>query len=497
MTAQSVVIIGGGITGLTAAFYLKQAAKTSGVEIACTVLEATDRLGGKIDTLRRDGFVLERGPESMLARKSAGVQLIRDLGLESEMVSTQPQHQGTYVAHEGRLVPMPTGTNLGIPIQLSRFLGNNLLSAPGKARALADLLLPTGPAVPDESLGALLRRRFGDELVNLLCEPLLAGIYAGGIDDLSAEATFPQFRALERDFGSLIRGARHAAKRARASQQQVAHDGAGHPAKRSVFVTLAGGLSTLIERLYDSLHDWANLRLGTEVTSLTPTTAGYQLTAICNGAAETLHADAVIVTTPANVASRLLRTLPNSPPTFDVAHVSTATVMLGYQSEDVGDVISGAGFVVPRTEDLPITACTYLSNKWSHVAPQGYTVIRCYVGRSGQAQALTHSDDDLVNMARKAMQQLVGLAQAPAFAHVTRWHESMPQYAVGHLQRLEAVETHLRQTAPGVLLAGGGYRGVGIPDCIAQATAAVASVMERLNPNVNERSLGHGDDASQ
>lgn len=488
MTHQ-VVIIGGGITGLSAAFRLQRAAERVTYPIDCTVLEASPRFGGKIETRREGPFVIETGPDSILARKPAGVRLIRDLGIEAEIVSSNKLAQKTFILHNDTLHNLPAGTNLGVPATLKPFAKNNtLVSRNGKVRALQDLILPVENLDTDVSLGQLLKARLGEEWVNQLCEPLLAGIYAGSADDLSAAATFPQFIEMLKTSKSLIRGAADARRRAQKSASNMEETG------RSAFITLRHGLSTLTERLFDCLQDWAKLQANARVSTIQPLDDGrYAVHFNRAGVSHVIEADAILVATEASPAATMLSSLCDEASDLAaIPYVSTATVVLGYHKERTKgqfqgqDTPIGSGFVVPRVEGRPITACTWTSSKWPHTSPDHHVLLRCYVGRSGDIDGLSLSDAQLVELVRQQLQDLIGLSAAPEFAHVARWQDAMPQYRVGHLQRVHRVEARLAAKHPAVRLAGAGYHGVGIPDCIASAEAAAQDLWTRLTGHPDE-----------
>lgn len=501
MRETRIVIIGGGITGLSAAFALKRQADKDKRPIRCTVIEQDARLGGKIRTYREDGLVLEAGPDSILARKPAGVGLIRDLGVESEMVGTNPIAHKTYILHNGRLERLPPGTNMGIPTQIAPFATTKLLSWSGKARAALDFVLPPVAAEGDMSLGAFLRRRVGNEVVDNIAEPLLAGIYAGSVDTLSLDATFPQFRHLERKHRSLVRGS--IAQRKNAPPTPAANAG------RSVFVTLRGGLQTVVERLYDCLHEWATIHTETTVTAIRKRDGGTAAQGVDSGRAdddgaagvttigssvgayvietqsphgpETFIADAVIVTTPAPVAAQLLTPICGTARELgEIAYVSTATVILGYAADSIEVDLDASGFVIPRKEKRHITACTWVSSKWPHTASGGRVLIRCYVGRAGQQEELRLDDADMVKLVQEDLRDILGIEARPWFTRVTRWNNAMPQYLVGHVDRVVHVEAELSRETPGLFIAGAGYHGVGVPDCIADGSEAAQKVLRFL-----------------
>ncbi|MCL6445220.1 MAG: protoporphyrinogen oxidase [Alicyclobacillus sp.] len=407
-------------------------------------------------------------------RRVMAPYLVRELGIESELISSQPSNLGTYVIHRGKLIPLPHGANLGIPSSIGALWSTALLSPIGKARALMDLILPARVPIGDESLGDLLTRRFGTDLAYHLAEPLLAGIYAGRIDHLSVQATFPQFHRMEREHGSLLRAAM-----ADARQREETGTSTGG---RSAFVTLRSGLQTLVERLFDCLRDWADLRTCVEAVRMARHPDGtYAISVRSQDGTDTLTADAVLVTAPAFAAGALLAPLaPAAEALSDIYYASTATVILAYHAYQLPSRLAGAGFVIPFDENRAITACTWTSSKWPHTTPDPYAVLRCYVGRTGQEQHLALSDADMVASVRRELRDILGIEAAPAFSKVTRWQRAMPQYRVNHLQRLAEVEHELGVKAPGVAIAGAGYRGLGIPDCIAQATSAADRIFEYL-----------------
>ncbi|GMA51954.1 protoporphyrinogen oxidase [Alicyclobacillus contaminans] len=473
MKPRHIVIIGGGITGLSAAHTLYQRMRELGPELQITVLERENQLGGKIRTHREGGFVMEEGPDSLLARKPAGVRLIEQLGVTSEIVNSREEGMKTYIVHNGRLQTLPARTNMGIPAHWPSFFDTPLLSSAGKLRALLDLVLPPMEITGDVSIGAFLRRRLGDELVDHLIEPLLGGIYAGRLDDLSLLSTYPQFRQLEQKYGSLIRGSM---RQRQAAPTLTSNHG------RSVFITLKNGLQTLVERLHDELHPHISLLTQAEVTRIEPTEGGaYRIAANVAGEVRTFAADAIICTAPAQVAATLLSPIVKEAQALaDIPYVSTAVVLLGYQRAQLNVDLDGAGFLVPRKEGRTITACTWTSSKWPHTTPEDQALVRCYVGRAGQQEALALPDDELLQRVMRDLADITGLTARPWFTRVVRWNAAMPQFLVHHQEKLASVTEALATHAPGLFLAGAGYHAVGIPDCIANgektAEAALAHI---------------------
>lgn len=472
---KHIVVIGGGITGLSAAFALQETITANHLPMTCTVLEQSTRFGGKILTHRERNFIMEGGPDSLLARKPAGIELIRKLGLESEVVGTNPRAHKTYVYHKGKLERLPAGSNMGVPGAWEPLFTTELLSIKGKLRTLMDLFIARHHATGDLSLGHFLRRRLGDELVDAIVEPLLGGIYAGRVDSLSLNATYPQFRELEEKYRSLILGTR-----------KIRRHAPVYAGERSVFITVKGGLQTLIERLYECLVDSTELCVNQTVTGIYRQKNGqYVLTvkeaATAHSKTRTLLADGLIVTTPSYVAAPLLLPMvPEAAPLGDIPYVSTATVILGYTTDQIEVNLDASGFVVPSREGRAITACTWVSSKWPQTTPSHYVMIRCYVGRAGDTKNLALSDSEMVKLVQHELSDILGISASPVFSRVTRWPDAMPQYIPGHLDRLAQVEQALARKAPGIRIAGGSYRGLGIPDCIKQGNEAARDVLNDL-----------------
>ncbi len=471
-TQTDIAIIGGGITGLSAAFQVNKEAKDRRKAIQCTVFEQDNRFGGKIKTHREGGFVMECGPDSLLARKPAGPQLIQELGVESEMVGTNPSVGKTYVLSNGRLVPLPTGINMGVPVMLRSFLQTKLISVPGKLRALSDIFLPQKISHSDEPLGKFLRRRLGDEIVDLLCEPILAGIYAASIDQLSVQATFPEFQKMTNSNRSLILG----------SMRLFRNRPKPSPGKRSIFVSLRHGLETLPEQIIQSVQHTSDLLVNTRVTQMLRREDGtYDIHFVSNQQSFVMQANAIILAAPAPVAGQLLESLiPSASLLRAIPYVSTATVIMAYPKQSISANLDASGFVVPRRENRAITASTWLSTKWPHTTVADHVMIRCYVGRANQQEYLKLSDADMVQLVQTELRDIVGITATPVFSKVTRWDEAMPQYVVNHLQTVSQVEHELATSLPGVFVSGAGYRGVGIPDCIAQGRGAANMALSHL-----------------
>lgn len=452
------VIIGGGITGLAAAQRLAAAVAPF------LLLESSARLGGKIQTEQIDGFVFERGPDCILAAKPAGMSLIGDLGLAPRLVGTDPAHRRTFVKRRGSLHRLPEGLTGLVPSRVHPLLATRLLSLPGRLRAGLELFVRPHSGDTEESIAAFVTRRFGREAYDWLVEPLLSGIYAGDGEKLSLEATFPQLIRMEREHGGVLRAMLRRSGAARGTRP-------GAPA--TGFVTFPGGLGELVEELVGRLPG-ESVRTGVAVLGVTSHPAGY----LVETSAGPVVASRILLAVPADVAARILGA-------FDrelarelgaIPFVSTATVSLAFPAAAARRPPEGSGYVSPRAEGGPIVAATWTSNKFPRRARPGGMLVRYFLGRAGAEAVVDGSDESLVDLARADLAHLLGVTQPAARAVVSRWPHAMPQYVIGHRARLERIEQRVR-AHPGLALAGASYRGVGIPDCIADGRAAVDAVL--------------------
>ncbi|AQR77620.1 protoporphyrinogen oxidase [Paenibacillus larvae] len=470
------LVVGGGMTGLSAAFYLQRYAEEDDVPVQIIVAEKTGKFGGRIHTLRRDGFVFEKGPDSFLARKTPILDLSRELELMSELTGTNPKAQKTYILKEKEFHLIPPGLVLGVPTQWAPFLASRLISPEGKRRVAEDVTLPVGKENGDESLGDFLERRMGKEMLEHVVEPLLAGIYAGDTYKLSLQATFPQFQQAEKHAGSLILGMMENQKKARAS---AAPEDIPQEACSSAFLTFTGGLQVLIGKLEQTLRsqNHVELRENCGVSSFDKRKDGY-LVRFEDGKEEKV--DGIVLTTPNFHSCELLSSLPSAKPLRDISYVSVANVILAFEEEEIKHVLDGTGFLVPRKEGRTITACTWTSAKWLHTAPEGKVLLRFYVGRSGDEGWTEWNDEELVSRVKEDLHDLMGVTAEPLFYEVTRLYKSMPQYPVGHLDAIRRLRRDLREHMPGVFVTGAGFEGVGLPDCIRQGRDTAKELIHHI-----------------
>jgi oxygen-dependent protoporphyrinogen oxidase len=480
------VIVGGGITGLAAAYAVAADARARAAGVRCTLVESEPRLGGKLLTEHVDGCLIENGPDSLLATKPWAADLCRQVGLGDRLIPTQPG-RAVYVWYRGRLHPLPEGMAFGIPTRLGPMVRTGLLSPAEKLRAAADLVLPRRSDGADETIGGQLRRRLGDAVVDRLAGPLLGGIYAGDPDALSVRATFPLLAEWEAAHRSLIvaalarRRAREAAAATAEPSSESADAPSGHRHGPSpMFLGLAGGLGELVERLEASLQQTVRLtgRTVRRIARDAARPAAYRVT-LDDG--HLLGADAVLLATPAYVSADLLAPLAPSVAAVlqQIPYVSTAAVTMAFRRDEIVHPADGHGFVVARGSGLSITACTWVSSKWPHRAPPDIVLIRCYLGRVGEEEIVEEDDDRLTSIVRADLKTTMGIEAPPVLTRVARWFKSMPQYPAGHLERLAVIDAGL-QELPGLALAGAGYRGIGIPDCVRQGTEAARRLLDHI-----------------
>lgn len=466
MEKKSIVIIGGGITGLSAAYYLQKELNTKQLPYQVKLVEASDRLGGKINTIKREGFTIERGPDSIIARKKPGVKLVEELGLTDQMIRNGTGQ--SYILVQGKLHKMPKGAFMGIPKQIGSFLRSDLVSPAGKARALLDLFKAKGEPMPDQALGSFLRNRFGNELVENEIEPLLSGIYSGDIDDMSLMATFPNFYQLEQKYGSLIKGLKQTLPKPAKTISKAPAPGA--------FFSFEGGLETLVNRLVEKL-DSNTIMLNTAVERVEKIESEYHVK-LTSG--EEIQASAIIVTTPHPTLPKLFNNYDFMDVFSDVPSTSVANVAMAFDESAIKQDIDGTGFVVSRNSDFRITACTWTHKKWPSTTPRGKALIRCYVGRPSDQAVVDLSDEELIEIVLKDLNKTMNITAKPDFAVISRWKKTMPQYTVGHLERIASVRKEASEQLPGVFIAGSSFEGVGIPDCIEQGEKAVTDVLTFL-----------------
>lgn len=456
------VIVGGGIAGLAAALYLNR----GDARLKITILEGAQRIGGKLHASEVAGVEVDEGAEAMLARRPEGGELARLAGLGDALV-----HPGTTraaVLSRGSLHALPTGHVMGVPSDLGALARSGILSPGGLARVSLDLLLPPTRVSTDVSVAAYIRARMGREVVDRLIEPLLGGVYAGRADMLSLDATMPRVAAVARTERSLLRAASAIA--------------AGAPRDAGpVFATLKHGMGSLPQAVAKA--SGADVRTGAVVRKLVRTEAGWRLIIGPAPEEEAVDADAVILAVPARPASRLLeREAPAAAAELArIEYSSMAVVTLAYPRTAFPRVPHGSGYLVPAVERRPVKAATFATTKWPHLAEAGrdLVIVRCSIGRLGEEKILQRDDAELAGLATREMTEITGVRGLPVDSRVTRWGGALPQYDVGHLDRVARVRAAVADQ-PGLAVCGAAYDGVGIPACVATGRAAADRILEHL-----------------
>ena len=467
-----VVVVGGGITGLAAAYRLRELAAAHEMPLETILLEGCARVGGALETIRAGGYVIETGADSILSEKPPALRLVKRLGLEADIIGTQERFRRTYVVHNGRLVPIPDGFSLMAPALLRPVLRSKLFSPFGKLRMLAEPLIPRRRRRSDESLAAFVRRRLGREVLERVAQPLAGGIYTADPAMLSVAATMPRFVEMERRYGSLIRGLKAAARFNRAAREASG-------ARWSLFVSFTNGIAQLTDTLAMRLGN--SVRCRAHVTGLErQTPAARTRRRAWRLRLEddlSVEADAIVCTIPAYAAAPLLR--PHSETLAamleELEYTSAATVNVAFRETDFASVPQSFGFVVPAVERRKIIAGSFSSFKYSGRAPSGMVLARVFLGGALQQEMMALDDSELLAAASEEFAALLGVKAVATLSYVRRWPRSMPQYAVGHLERVAAIE---RETARlyRFALAGAFLRGVGIPDCVQAGESAAEAI---------------------
>ena len=465
-----IAIVGAGISGLAAALQVRQFQP----DVQVVVYEASDRVGGTIRSEHVDGFTLEGGPDSFLTSKPGGIALVNSLGLAGQMVGTLPAVQRSYVLRNGSLLPFPRGLSGLVPAEIKPLLTSSLLSPIGKIRLFGDLVIPPKQSIEDESLASFVTRRVGTELYERIMEPLLSGIFAGDGEKLSLAATAPQLRAAEQSHGGLIRGAM--AKAREASQRDTTSTGPRG------FASFSGGMGVLTETAATTVREsGTQLCTGVRCEAITREERGFLLTLREGDRTFTDRVSGVVLAVQGWAAAPLLEGVaPGAAAAMkEIEYVSNALVSVAFPAVQLRAPITGYGYVVPRAERRDVTAMTWMSSKWANRAPGGSVVIRAFFGRAGRMEVLNEPDNRLVTRVVRELNEVMGLTVTPTLTRVHRIDRGMPQYNMGHLQRVDVIEAALAES-PGLQIAGNMFRGVGIPDCISSGQNAARNVVSDL-----------------
>jgi oxygen-dependent protoporphyrinogen oxidase len=456
-----IAIIGGGISGLAAAFALEEKRRAGAVDY--TLYESSSTLGGVLRTEHIDGCIVEAGPDSFITEKPWAANLCRALGLGDQLIGSNDSDRKTYILVRGRLIPMPDGLMFMVPTKILPTGFSPLFSWSTKLRMAQELFHPPRPAAADESVASLVERHYGSEMVDRLADPLLSGVYGGEAASLSVRAVLPRFAEMERTHGSLGRAMLAARKKMPHSDNKPAPP---------LFTSLKNGMQQLIETIVPRLNQ-NSLLTNAPVESIQRDSQGWTVSAGSNPS----RFDAVILAVPAGVAARLLSTCSAelAAELTAISYTSSITVGLAYDREVRQSLPPGFGFLVPRSEGKRLLAATFVHNKFPHRAPADRALLRCFFAGSSAENIWQLSDDAITTIVRTELQQILGVRAVPLFSRVYKWKSAMAQYGVGHLDRLDRIE-RLRQQFPGLALAGNAYRGIGVPDCVRSGQDAAKQV---------------------
>jgi protoporphyrinogen/coproporphyrinogen III oxidase len=467
---KRIAIIGGGISGLSAAFALEEK-RRAGAPLEYVLFESSSRLGGVLVTERvgldADACLVEAGPDSFLTEKPWAADLARQVGLGDQLVGSNDPDRKTYILVKNRLVVIPDGLMFMVPTRILPTMLSPLFSFRTKLRMAGEWFHPPHKANADESVASMVERHYGREVVNRLADPLLSGVYGGEASQLSVRAVLPRFAEMEARHGSLGRAMRSAR-----AEMAKARKGSSKP----LFTSLKSGMQRLVDAVVSRLPESA-LRANTAVQSVRQQTGGWLVSA---GYA-TDHFDAVIVATPAPPAGVLLQVASPALASelLGIEYTSSITINLGYDRAVRSALPPGFGFLVPRSEGKQVLAATFVHNKFPGRVPPDRALLRCFIGGESNEHMLDLSDDEILRIVRDELGQIIGLKADPQFTRVYRWRHAMAQYGVGHLERLQRIDDALRQL-PGLALAGNGYRGIGVSDCVRSGTDAANQILAAL-----------------
>ncbi|QDT42334.1 Protoporphyrinogen oxidase [Gimesia alba] len=476
---KRIAVIGGGITGLSAAHRLFELADAQQQSIEVTLFESQPETGGWIGTIEQQDYLIDTGADMFITNKPAAIELCKRLGLEDQLISTNQQYRGALILKDGQPVPVPLGFELMTPSRIGPMLKTPLLSLWGKLRMGLEYFLPrrqsvTGLDQDDESLAHFVKRRFGVEALNRLIQPLVAGIYTSDPEKLSLRATLPRFLDMERDHRSLIKAIR--------KQKRAAKSADATGARYGLFAAFQGGMQTLTRTLAEWVSERGTILFSQPVTKISPVKAGgYAVTSEADGGTQTQHFDAVLIATATHYAAGMTAGFAPelSGLLAQIEYASTAILVNVFKLSDIKHPLNAFGLVIPAAENRKIFAVAFASRKFPGRAPEGCVQLRTFVGGAMQAELLEHTDAELESIVQSELADILGVTGKPLFSKLLRHNQSMPQYHMGHLQLVEQIELQADQY-PNLELAGNAYRGVGIPDSIHSAEQAAERMIETL-----------------
>ncbi len=463
---KRIAIIGGGISGLAAAFTLEEQ-RCAGASVEYELFESSSRLGGVIATERVENCLVEAGPDSFLTEKPWAAELCRKLGLSDQLIGSNDAQRKTYILVNNNLVAMPDGLMFMVPTKFMPTLLSPLFSFRTKLQMAREWFHSSNESAADETVASFVERHYGPEMVERLADPLLSGIYGGEASKLSMRAVLPRFLEMEAQHGSLGRA------------MMTARAKTASNSSRPLFTSLKDGMQLMVDTLVTRLSPSA-LRLNRPVRSMGPQEGVW----LISTGDKSYRFDAVLMATPAYIAATLLQDASHdlAAELRAIPYTSSVTVTLAYDQNVRAMLPPGFGFLVPRTEGKRLLAATYVHNKFSDRVPADRALIRCFLGGSRDQQILQASDPEILRIVREELKQIVGLTAEPIFTRVYKWNAAMAQYTVGHLERLDRIQ-HLCHGLPALALSGNGYRGIGVPDCVRSGVDAVTALTGNYSRN--------------
>jgi protoporphyrinogen/coproporphyrinogen III oxidase len=463
---KRIAIIGGGISGLSAAYTLEEK-RQSGTPVEYVLFESSPRLGGVLVTDHVDGCIIEAGPDSFLTEKPWAADLCRKIGLGDQLIGSNDSDRKTYILTKGKLVELPDGLMFMVPTKIIPTVLSPLFSVRTKLRMAAEWFHPPHKATEDETVAQMVERHYGSEMVDLLADPLLSGVYGGEASQLSVRAVLPRFADMEAKHGSLGRAMLSARMKLAAATKAPA---------RPLFSSLKDGMQQMVDAVVACLNA-SSLKTSVPVQSVIRQDNGWTVSA----GYETDHFDALIVAIPTQAAAAVLQAADKdlSRDLGGIQYSSSVTVTLGYDEKVRASLPPGFGFLIPRSEGHRMLAATFVHNKFPHRAPENRAIVRCFLGGARDEQILQVSEPGILEIVRSELREIIGLNAEPLFARVYKWKSAMAQYSVGHLERLQRIEL-LRQKLPGLALAGNGYNGIGVPDCVRSGAEAAGKVLAEM-----------------
>lgn len=462
---KKIAIIGGGITGLSAAHHLLELKEEKGLDLEVLLIEKCGRLGGAISTVKKDGYLIELGPDMFFTKKPWALNLSKRLGLESELIETNESKRGTSVLWQKRLLPVPEGFLMLAPSKIIPFLKTPLFSWSGKLRMLLDLFISKKES-SDESMASFVRRRFGEEVLNRVAQPMIGGIYTADPEKLSIKATMPQFVQMEEKYGSVIRGMLQ-------SKNETPDDSG---ARYSQFLSFKKGMETLIKALKNKFPQ-QTVTLNEAVEAISREGDSWKI----QTDKREIEASGIIITTPAYHVGTLLKNIDKKlyEDLVSIEYASSAVIILTYKREDIAHNLDGFGFVVPNVESSNLIACSYSSNKFDGRAPDNHVLFRAFVGGALNPNICDLEDGIITQKVEKELSDILGIKSEPEFTMIQRYPDAMPQYHVGHIEKVGKIKEQVSRLE-GLQIAGNAYDGVGIPDSVHSGEQAAASIVEEL-----------------